>query len=94
MGRYRRFEVLAQSCADELEWTAPLALKEAFRKTRSLWPAYGWIPSVAQPMLPELQRWLGELEKLCREQGALLILDEVNSGFGRSGTGGTGCTSS
>ncbi|MEC9464735.1 MAG: aminotransferase class III-fold pyridoxal phosphate-dependent enzyme [Myxococcota bacterium] len=79
-------EVLAQSCADELEWTAPLALEEAFREDEE--PVAGlWVelPSVAQPMLPELQRWLGELEKLCREQGALLILDEVNSGFGRSG---------
>ena len=33
----------------------------------------------------ELQLWLVELEKLRRRYDALLILDEVKSGFGRSG---------
>ena len=34
--------------------------------------------------LPE-SGFLKELERLCRENGALLILDEIQSGYGRSG---------
>jgi acetylornithine/succinyldiaminopimelate/putrescine aminotransferase len=32
------------------------------------------------------KKWMQALQKKCREQGALLILDEIQAGFGRTGT--------
>jgi acetylornithine/succinyldiaminopimelate/putrescine aminotransferase len=42
------------------------------------------IQGEAGAKLPD-SNWLQELSKRCRENGALLILDEIQSGFGRTG---------
>ena len=71
---------------DESCQPAALALRDLFDEDDG--PVAGlWVEllSVDQSMHAELQRWLGELQHLCESHDALLIFDEVNSGFGRSG---------
>jgi acetylornithine/N-succinyldiaminopimelate aminotransferase len=36
-------------------------------------------------ILPPLNGWLKALEQKCREKGVLLVLDEIQAGFGRTG---------
>jgi len=43
------------------------------------------LPSVAEAAQESLSHWLTELGQICERHDALLILDEVKSGFGRSG---------
>jgi putrescine aminotransferase len=43
------------------------------------------IPATAGYLIPPDQ-WYSELRRLCDERGALLILDEVQAGLGRTGT--------
>ena len=37
-------------------------------------------------VIPPADNWLKALQERCRETGALLILDEIQTGFGRTGT--------
>ncbi|MCS6839253.1 MAG: aspartate aminotransferase family protein [Roseiflexus sp.] len=37
-------------------------------------------------VLPAAPGYLADVERICRERGALLIIDEVQTGFGRTGT--------
>lgn len=37
-------------------------------------------------ILPPAKEWLQALEKQCKQTGALFILDEIQAGFGRTGT--------
>lgn len=37
-------------------------------------------------VIPAEQRWVKELEKICREKGILLMVDEIQTGMGRTGT--------
>ena len=43
------------------------------------------LPSVASRHQDALASWLSELQRICRSHGALLILNEAQTGFGRSG---------
>jgi adenosylmethionine-8-amino-7-oxononanoate aminotransferase len=48
----------------------------------------------AAGMIPQPAGWLGKATKLARHHGALLVADEVMTGFGRTGCGGGKKTSS
>ncbi len=60
------------------------AVKEAFASDEIAGVLVEGIQGIGGIRLPE-SGFLKELERLCRENGALLILDEIQSGYGRSG---------
>ena len=44
----------------------------------------------AAGMIPQPRGWLKQVSEIARNHGALLIADEVMTGFGRSGVRGSG----
>ncbi len=66
-----------------LEFNNSEQLKEISNKTAAVFVE---VIQAESGIIPAKKEWLNELRKKCNETGTLLVVDEIQTGFGRTGT--------
>lgn len=88
----RAYRQCRWECVDKVEQR----LAAQRRRHREPYAAFVFEPRIqgAAGMIPQPDGWLSRVAALARAHGALLVADEVMTGFGRTGAGGAGMAGS